>query len=97
MIAYISLSLVEISTAVSVFTVKALPVALLLSLFANETLLLSAEFQNFQIFRFSFCVKHCFKFAKKYLETSVCLIFSPSLSLNTCLVKMMLFLICMPD
>lgn len=40
-IAYISLSLVEISTTVSVFTVKALPVALLLSLSANETLLLS--------------------------------------------------------
>lgn len=46
MIAYISLSLVEISTAVSVFTVKALPVALLLSLPANETLLLSL--QNFR-------------------------------------------------
>jgi len=35
-IAYISLSLVGISTAVSVFTVKAPPVALLLSLPANE-------------------------------------------------------------
>lgn len=35
-IAYISLSLVEISTAVSVFTVKALPVALLLSPTTNE-------------------------------------------------------------
>lgn len=39
-IAYISLSLVEISTAVSVFTVKALPVALLLSLPANESVAL---------------------------------------------------------
>jgi len=46
-IAYISLSLVEISTAVSVFTVKALPVALLLSLPANETQLLSAAFSGF--------------------------------------------------
>lgn len=40
MIAYISLSLVEISTAVSVFTVKAPPVALLLSLLSNETVAL---------------------------------------------------------
>lgn len=46
-IAYISLSLVEISTAVSVVTVKALPVALLLSLPANETLSLSADCQVF--------------------------------------------------
>lgn len=37
MIAYITLSLVEMSAAVSVFTVKALPVALLLSQSANET------------------------------------------------------------
>lgn len=36
MIAYISLSLVEMSAAVSVFTVKALPVPLLLSQSANE-------------------------------------------------------------
>lgn len=41
MLAYISLSLVEISAAVSVFTVKAPPVALLLSLSANETLSLT--------------------------------------------------------
>lgn len=40
MIAYISLSLVEISTTVSVFTVKALPVALLLSLPANDSVAL---------------------------------------------------------
>lgn len=40
MIAYISLSLVGISTTVSVFTVKALPVALRLSLLFNETVAL---------------------------------------------------------
>ena len=40
MIAYISLSLGEISTTVSVFTVKALPVALLLSLPANDSVAL---------------------------------------------------------
>lgn len=40
-IAYVSLSLVELTTTVSVFTDKALPVALFLSLPLNETLLLS--------------------------------------------------------
>lgn len=62
MIAYISLSLVEMNAAVSVFTVKAPPVALLLSRSANETAV--AHFVCFNI------IKHRTGFCYAYLLVS---------------------------